>query len=254
MLTIDCANLTIDDKALLSNISLSFDKGKLYGLIGHNGSGKSTLIKMLAGEMQPTTGSVNYKDKPISKIPTKQLARQIAYLPQKLPDANAFTVEELVLLGRYPWQKWLQKPSSEDYEIAKQAMQQTRIIDKAKQNVSTLSGGERARVWLSMCLAQQTDYLLLDEPLASLDIVYQVEILQLIRKLAHEQNLGVIIIIHDINLAAQFCDDIIALKGGKICHEGSVEETLDPEVLMEIFGINLHVLNHPVDGHKIAVV
>lgn len=254
MLTIHSAGLTIQDKTLLDDISLSFDKGRLYGLIGHNGSGKSTLIKMLAGELKPSHGKLTYNDTSIDKIPTKQLARQLAYLPQNLPDANAFTVEELVLLGRYPWQKWLQKASDEDYEIAKKAMQQTQIITKANQTVSTLSGGERARAWLAMCLAQQTDYLLLDEPLASLDIVYQVEVLQLIKRLTHEENLGVIIILHDINLAAQFCDEIIALKKGRICHQGSVDETLTPEVLKDIFGIDLHVLNHPVEGYKIAVV
>ena len=124
----------------------------------------------------------------------------------------------------------------------------------AEQSVATLSGGERARAWLAMCIAQDTPYLLLDEPLAPLDIVYQVEILRLIRDLARQKNKAIVIIIHDINLAAQFCDEFIALKNGKLCHVGDIASTMQPQVLDQIFGINLHLLSHPVTGNKVAVV
>lgn len=253
---------TIHDKPILTNVNFSIEKGKLYGIIGHNGSGKSSLIKLLAGEDKPTAGEIRYEgesnNQAIHKMPSKQLAKHIAYLAQKLPDAQNFTVEELVMLGRYPWQKWLQKPSDEDHKIVATSMQQTQIDDKATQTVSTLSGGERARAWLAMCLAQQTDYLLLDEPLAALDIVYQVEVLRLIKELVTDKGLGVVIIIHDINLASQFCDEFIALKsgekGGQICHMGDVASTMNVETLHDIFGISLHLIDHPVDGHKVAVV
>lgn len=255
MLLLNDVALTIQkNTTLLADINQTIEQGKIYGLIGHNGSGKSTLIKLLAGEHTATRGEVLISDTPIAKLATKQLAKKIAYLPQKLPDANAFTVEELVMLGRYPWQKWLQKPSQQDKDIVTEAMQQTQIMDKAKQTVSTLSGGERARAWLAMCLAQQTDYLLLDEPLAALDIVYQVEILKIIKQLVIQKNLGVVLIIHDINLAAQFCDEFIALKNGKICHTGTVVDTMNTDILEKIFGIQLHMLAHPTDAHKVAVV
>lgn len=254
MLTVNQVTLNSYDKTLLKNVSLTVEKGRLYGLIGHNGSGKSTLIKLLAGEMSPSEGLVQCGGETVAKMPPKTLAKHIGYLPQKLPEASAFMVEELVMLGRYPWQGWLQKPSDEDKNIVKNAMALTKVERFADQPVSTLSGGERARAWLSMCLAQQTEYLLLDEPLAALDIVYQVEVLKLIQKLVKEQNLGVVIIIHDINLAAQYCDEFIALKQGEVCHQGDVSSSMQPEILHHIFGIHLHLLTHPTDGYKVAVV
>ena len=133
-------------------------------------------------------------------------------------------------------------------------MSLTQVTPFAEQSVATLSGGERARAWLAMCIAQDTPYLLLDEPLAPLDIVYQVEILRLIRDLARHKNKAIVIIIHDINLAAQFCDEFIALKNGKLCHVGDIASTMQPQVLDQIFGINLHLLSHPVTGNKVAVV
>ena len=254
MLSVNQLFLSRQGNTLLDNLSLQIETGKLYALIGHNGSGKSTLIKALSGDMVPSQGSVTLGGQPIHKLPAKILARDVAYLPQRLPDAAAFTVAELVMLGRYPHQKWLQKPSEQDRREVEQAMRLTQTQRYAERTVATLSGGERARVWLAMCLAQQTRYLLLDEPLAALDVVYQVEVIKLIRQLVDEHKLGVVIILHDINLAAQFCDEFIALKNGKLCHIGNVDSTMRQEVLQQIFGIHMHLLTHPSDGHRVAVV
>ena len=254
MLSVNQLSLSRQGNTLLDNLSLQIETGKLYALIGHNGSGKSTLIKALSGEMVPSQGSVMLDNQPIHKLPAKMLARDVAYLPQRLPDAAAFTVAELVMLGRYPHQKWLQKPNEQDHRAVERALALTQTQCFSDRTVATLSGGERARVWLAMCLAQQTRYLLLDEPLAALDVVYQVEVIKLIRQLVDEQGLGVVIILHDINLAAQFCDEFIALKNGKLCHIGDVESTMSQEVLQRIFGIHLHLLSHPSNGHKVAVV
>lgn len=249
-------NLTIkhNQKTLIKNINLNFERGKLYGLIGHNGSGKSTLIKALAGENTPTQGQILIDNKPLASLSARKLARQLAYLPQKLPDATYFTVSELVMLGRYPHQRWLQSASMTDKKIVADAIEQTGVRQFYHQTVATLSGGERARAWLAMCLAQQTDYLLLDEPLAALDIVYQLDVLKLIRKLVDEQGLGVIIILHDINLTAQFCDEVVAMKQGEVCHQGDIATTMQTSVLHDIFGIDLHLLAHPTTGQTVAVV
>lgn len=254
MIQVKNASLVIEQKKLLENINLSLPKGKIYGLIGHNGSGKSTLIKMLSGEIPPTTGEILINEKNISTFNHKALAKNIAYLPQKLPDATDFHVDELVMLGRFPWQNWLQKPTAADHAIVAEAMSLTSTEKFAKQAVNTLSGGERQRVWLAMCLAQQSEYLLLDEPLAALDIVYQVEVLQLIRRLVDERQLTVIIIIHDINLASQFCDELIALKNGELCCHGAVSEIMNVQQLEKIFGIRLHLMPHPEGSHRVAVV
>lgn len=253
---LNVSHLTIQayDKVLLQDVSFGLEKGKVYGLIGHNGSGKSTLIKALAGETAPTSGEILLNGQAIHKMPAKQLAQHLAYLPQKLPDAPHFLVDELVMLGRYPHQGWLQKPSEDDKAIVNHCMQMTGVAPFAKQSVATLSGGEKARAWLAMCLAQQSEVLLLDEPLAPLDIVYQVEILKLIQKLAKDNNMAIVIIIHDINLTAQFCDEIIALKQGALCHIGDIQSTMRVDVLKQIFGIELAIFEHPVTKQKVAVV
>lgn len=254
MFRVEAVSVHADGKPLLREVSCTLQTGYLYGLIGHNGSGKSTLIRLLGGELSPSAGRVQLKGDCVHKLDVKARARRIAYLPQKLPEAADFLVRELVMLGRFPWQRWLQKPTAEDLAVVQQAMQQTAVLRFADQPVNTLSGGERQRVWLAMCLAQQSDYLLLDEPLAALDIVYQVEVLQLIRRLVDERGLTVLIIIHDINLAAQFCDELIALKGGQLYRQAAVAEMMQADVLHDIFGVHLHLLDHPDGRHKVAVV
>ena len=251
-----CANqLTISRQGntLLDNVSCELDANELIALVGHNGSGKSTLIKALAGEMTSNGGSVNLDDRHISDYSSKELAKQMAYLPQQLPDAAGFTVCELVMLGRYPHQKWLQKPNQTDKDKVAQAMRITQVEAFADRTTTTLSGGERARVWLAMCLAQDTRYLLLDEPLAALDMHYQLEVIQLIRRLVDEQGLSVVIIVHDINLAAQYADRIIALKNGRVCHNGDIKSTMQPDVLRNIFNVDMQLLSHPITGQPVAV-
>lgn len=239
---------------LLQDVNFNIPTQQLVALVGHNGSGKSTLIKTLAGEMTPSHGKVVLNDKPLTGYSSKDLAKQLAYLPQQLPDAASFTVSELVMLGRYPHQKWLQKANTEDYQKVEKAMQLTQIEPFADRIVASLSGGERARAWLAMCLAQDTQFLLLDEPLAALDVHYQIEIVSLIRDLVVEHGLGVIMIVHDINLAAHYADRIIALKGGRVCHDGTVDDTMRPEVLKDIFNVNMQLLTHPINGQPVAVV
>ena len=225
----------------------------------------------------------------VHTLPPKARARRIAALPQKLPDAADFLVRELVMLGRFPWQGWLQRPSAEDVARVEEAMAQTDVARLAAQPVNTLSGGERQRAWLAMCLAQQSEVLLLDEPLAALDIVYshppkasygvasprrttayclrrcalsetfggwlyQVEVLQLVRQLIAARGLTVVVIIHDINLAARFCDALIALKGGRLCRFAPVGEVMSAAALQEVFGVRLHLLDHPDGKHRVAVV
>lgn len=254
MLSLDAVSFRVGNKVLLHDISCSLPTGRLYGLIGHNGSGKSTLIRLLGGELAPSSGAVRLEDSTVHTLSARARARHIAYLPQHLPEAADFHVRELVMLGRFPWQGWLQKPTAQDMDLVAQAMAQTAVAQFADQPVNTLSGGERQRVWLAMCLAQQSAYLLLDEPLAALDIVYQVEVLQLIRRLVDGQGLTVVIIIHDINLAARFCDELIALKGGRLYRQAPVSELMQADALHELFGVHLHLLNHPDGQHRVAVV
>ncbi|MER2011665.1 ABC transporter ATP-binding protein [Psychrobacter alimentarius] len=253
MLRVNQLTISRQGNTLLDNISCELNSNELIALVGHNGSGKSTLIKALAGEMSVNGGSISLDERHIADYSNKELAQQMAYLPQQLPDAAGFTVRELVMLGRYPHQKWLQKPSQVDKDKVEQAMRTTQVEAFAERTTTTLSGGERARVWLAMCLAQDTRYLLLDEPLAALDMHYQLEVIQLIRRLVDEQGLSVIIIVHDINLAAQYADRVIALKNGRICHNGTIKSTMQPDILRSIFNVDMQLLSHPITGHPVAV-
>ena len=253
MLRANQLTISRQGNTLLDNVSCDIDTNQLVALVGHNGSGKSTLIKALAGEMASSNGDVTLDERSISDYGSKELARQMAYLPQQLPEAAGFTVRELVMLGRYPHQKWLQKPTQIDKEKVSQALKLTQTEAFADRITATLSGGERARAWLAMCLAQDTRYLLLDEPLAALDMHYQIEVIQLIRRLVDEQGLSVVIIIHDINLAAQYADRIIALKNGQVCHNGDIASTMQPTVLRDIFNVDMQLLSHPITGKPVAV-
>ena len=253
MLRANQLTISRQGNTLLDNVSCEIDIKQLVALVGHNGSGKSTLIKALAGEMASSSGSITLDDTRINDYGSKELARHMAYLPQQLPAAAGFTVRELVMLGRYPHQKWLQKPTQMDRDKVDQALKVTQTEAFADRITSTLSGGERARAWLAMCLAQDTKYLLLDEPLAALDMHYQIEVIQLIRRLVDEQGLSVVIIIHDINLAAQYADRIIALKNGRVCHNGTIKSTMQSEVLYDIFNVDMQLLSHPITGQPVAV-
>ncbi|USD68258.1 ABC transporter ATP-binding protein [Vibrio sp. SCSIO 43136] len=243
---------TVGDKVLLTNFEMRFEPGKLYALVGHNGSGKSTLLKILAQQQVSTAGEVRLNGSAISNWSEKQFARHVAYLPQHLPHTDNLSVRDLVSFGRYPWHGLLGRLSSKDKQAIQRAMELTATSQYADRLVETLSGGERQKVWLAMLIAQETKYLLLDEPLSALDIAHQIEALKLIKSLAKELNLGVLIVIHDINMAGRFCDEIVALHQGKLIARGAVSEVFNAEQLSEIYGIDMKITDHEV-GFPVAM-
>ncbi|TCT15902.1 iron complex transport system ATP-binding protein [Bibersteinia trehalosi] len=245
MFTVEQASFAIPERPLLQPISLTFEQGKIYGLIGHNGSGKSTLIKLLAKQQAMSTGQIFFQNRPLAHWSSREFARHVAYLPQHLPNATNLTARELVAMGRYAHQGLFGRESNADRQAIEQALALTHTEKFANQNIDVLSGGERSRVWLAMLLAQQSQFLLLDEPLAALDIAHQVEVMELIHKLSRELNLGVIIVIHDINLAARYCDHLVALHSGKLLAEGNAHQIVNSPSLKAIYGIELNVIEHP---------
>lgn len=242
----------VGDRALLKHFDMAFEPGKIYALVGHNGSGKSTLLKLLAQQQKATGGEVLLDKKPVSQWSDKQFARQVAYLPQHLPATDSLSARDLVSFGRYPWHGLLGRLNGQDKQYIQEAMTLTDTLKYADRLVDTLSGGERQRVWLAMLLAQRTQYLLLDEPLSALDVAHQVEMLNLIKKLSQELNLGVIIVIHDINMAARFCDHIVALHSGEMIVQGCVEQVFTEPQLNQIYGIEMHITDHPA-GYPVAM-
>ncbi len=247
-------SFSVEGRDLLQDVSLSFAPGTICGLVGHNGSGKSTLIKLLARQHKPSRGTLHFSGRPLEAIGTQEFARAVAYLPQDVTAANAMTVRELVACGRYPWHGALGRFSDLDGEKVEEAMALTHVDGMADRMVDTLSGGERQRAWLAMLMAQDTGCLLLDEPTSALDIAHQMEVLALVRRLSHEKGLSVVIVLHDINMAARFCDRLYALKGGRLIAEGAPEDLMTGETLHAIYGIEMNVTRHPALDIPLAYV
>jgi len=239
------ASLSIEGQALLMPTSLSLKQGCVYGIIGHNGSGKSTLLKLLARQVQPSSGTIRYAGTPLEDFRARAFARHVAYLPQQTPASTGLTVRELVRFGRYPWHGPLSRISSEDHLRIAEAMQLAQVSDLADRLVDTLSGGERQRAWIAMLVAQNSSFILLDEPTSALDLAHQMEVLRLLRGLSRTRNLGVVAILHDINMAARFCDELIALQKGSIRIQGKPDDLMRSDVLETIYGIPMEVIRHP---------
>ena len=247
-------SFTVAGRPLLQPLSLQIPDGRVTGLIGHNGSGKSTLIKLLARQQAASAGTVELDGRPLDAWSDRDFARQVAYLPQQLPAVEGLTVRDLVGFGRYPWHGALGRLGEEDHVRITEAMRLTDIERFADRWVDSLSGGERQRVWLAMLLSQNSRYLLLDEPTSALDIAHQVDLLALVRELSHELGLGVVVVLHDVNMAARYCDHLIALHGGRLLAQGSPAELLKRDTLQAIYGIPMGVMPHPHDGTMLAYV
>jgi iron complex transport system ATP-binding protein len=214
--------------------------GELLGIIGPNGSGKSTLLRLLAGLLTPARGLVELDDAPIKTMGRHALARRIAFLPQIVQPAFAFTCEEVVAQGRYPHLHALGFLSPADLEAVRRCMETTDTQEFARRPFDELSGGERQRVLIASILAQEADHLLLDEPTAALDIHHQAFVFHHLREFSR-QGLAVAVVVHDLNLAAQFCDRLLLLSIGEIAAEGTARDVLRVEHLVPAYGGNIAV-------------
>ena len=240
-------------RTLLHDVTLSVPPGRILGLIGHNGSGKTTLVKLLARQQRPTRGVIRLAGRPLARWPERAYAREVAYLPQQ-PPMSDLAVEELVALGRYPWHGALGRFGAEDRARVAEAMALTGVDGFAGRHVGNLSGGERQRVWLAMLMAQNARCLLLDEPISALDVAHQVEVLDLIRLLSRERGIGVVVVLHDVNLAARSCDMLAALRRGRLLAHGPPGELMRVDTLQAIYGMRLGILPHPTTGLPMSYV
>lgn len=241
-------------QVLLQPLDLSLQAGQMTALIGHNGSCKSTLLKLLSHQLTPTRGKLHFKGMDLSAWPIRRFAQQVAYLPQHPPAHTGMTVRELVSLGRYPWHGALGRWRAEDHAKVDEALHLTHTAHFAEQLTDHLSGGERQRAWLAMMIAQGASCLLLDEPTSALDLAHQIEMLRLLRELTDSQpELTTIIVLHDINLAARFCDRLIALRHGHLLMSGTPDELMDGDKLEQIYGIPMDILLHPHHGYRLGI-
>jgi len=238
-----------DTRRVLDGVSVHVERGRIVGLLGPNGSGKTTLIRLLAGLLSPQRGQILVNGQPIGSLTRREIARRIALVPQDTHAAFDFSVLDMVLMGRYPHLGAFALEGADDVALARDALAATGTSALEHRTFATLSGGERQRVVIASALAQAADVLLLDEPTASLDVGYQLEIAGLLRRLNHERGTTMVLSTHDLNLAAGLCDRIVLLKAGRVIADGPTEETITPERIAVAYGVTAEVQFHPRAGH-----
>lgn len=234
-------NVCFGHKTVLKDVDINIPKGKRTALIGPNGSGKSTILKTLSGYYSSTGGTVYFDGIDIKKFGRKALARKMAILPQSPSIPADLTVGSLVEYGRFPHRSWWSSSGDHDGTIVDWALAETGVLHLKHRLVHTLSGGERQRAWIAMALAQKPILLMLDEPTTYLDISHQLDIMQLITGLNKKNNLTIVMVLHDINHAAQFADYVIVVRDGKVLHTGPPEKVIHTQMLEEVFGVRAEV-------------
>jgi iron complex transport system ATP-binding protein len=233
---------------VLRGIDLCLEPGEMLALIGPNGAGKSTLLRVAGGLLRPSTGRALLGGRDLASLGAREIARQIAVVPQDGPVPGGLLVREMVDLGRTPYVRLLLGPTAHDRHAVDWAMAAAGVEGLADRFVDELSGGERQRVILARAIAQEPRVLLLDEPTANLDLQHQVAILELVRGLTREQGLTVVAAVHDLQLAALYCDRVALMRAGQIVSQGSPEAVLTAPLLLETFGQRVVLSPHPTHG------
>ena len=236
------------DRWVLHNFSVEVAEGEILGIIGPNGSGKTSLLKLMAGLLHAERGVVSLRGRDVSTLESPEIARQVAVVPQESQILFPFTVRELVLMGRYVHQRGWGWESAEDLRVAATALQTMHLSDVAHRIFRELSGGERQRVIIARALAQQAPILLLDEPTAFLDIKHQLEIYATLRTLNQSRGVTVVLVSHDLNLASQYCHQLLLLHEGRAFRVGTPEEVLTQEHLSAVYGCEVLIDRHPIAG------
>ncbi|MBN2364558.1 MAG: ABC transporter ATP-binding protein [Calditrichaeota bacterium] len=236
---------------VLENLSFTVEAGEFMGIIGPNGAGKSTLLKLADRILVPDIGSILLNSKPLRFFNRKDLARIVGFVSQGFASTFRFSAFDIVMMGRFPYQKTLALDSAEDREISFEAMKATDCLSLKDRDFMTLSGGERQRVILASALAQQPKVLLLDEPTTALDLKHQIHFYNILQNLCMERKMTIVSVTHDVNLAAQFCRRIMILKEGKILADGSVKEVIQEDILHHVYDIPIHIIDHKMTGRPI---
>ncbi|WP_454193461.1 ABC transporter ATP-binding protein [Paenibacillus sp. Marseille-Q7038] len=250
MFRLETAGLSIayEDRLIVDDLNIQIPQGKITALVGANGSGKSTILKTMARLMQPKKGQVLLDGKSIHKQSTREVAKQLAILPQNPTAPEGLTVTELVSYGRFPYQKGFGSLQAEDKKMIEWAIESTRLHEFHDRPIDQLSGGQRQRAWIAMALAQDTDILFLDEPTTFLDMAHQLEVLQLLEELNVTAKRTIVMVVHDLNHASRYAHHMIAIKQGKAAATGSPVEVMTPDVLREVFGIEADIVTDPRTG------
>ncbi|MGY1806463.1 ABC transporter ATP-binding protein [Blastococcus sp. SYSU D00669] len=245
--------LAYDTKVVVDDLDLELTEGSFTAIVGPNGCGKSTLLRALGRLMRPAAGRTLLDGRSIFEQPTREVAKVLGLLPQTPTAPEGLTVADLVARGRYPHQSWLRQWSRDDEAAVSEALAWTDMADLADRPVDALSGGQRQRAWISMALAQGTDLLLLDEPTTYLDLSHQIDVLELVARLHAERGRTVVVVLHDLNLAARYAGRLVAMKDGVLVGSGTPGEVLTEQLLADVFDLEARVVPDPVTGTPMVV-
>lgn len=241
------------DETIVRDVDLAIKPGTITALVGPNGCGKSTLLKAFARVLPPKSGRVTLNGAPIGSYPTRDVARKLALLPQGPVAPEGLTVTELVAQGRFPHQTLLRQWSPGDRAAVERAMALTDLEAFADRPVHSLSGGQRQRCWLAMVLAQDTSFLLLDEPTTFLDLKVQVDLMSLLARIVAEEGRTMLLVLHELNLAAAFADHVVMMREGRIVAEGTGMDVIRPEELQQVFELRSDVIADPLTGRPVCL-
>lgn len=245
--TIRGLSFAYDDQRIFEDLDLELREGAVTTLIGANGSGKSTLFNLMTKNLKPSTGTVFLRGGDVGLLRLRGFAKLVAIVHQRNTAPADLSVEKLVGYGRFPYRALGRSADvEEDERMVQWALETTGLAEFAKQSVSSLSGGQAQRVWIAMALAQGSKVLLLDEPTTFLDVRYQLDILRLVRRLNKEFGMTVVMVLHDVNQALHYSDEVVALAGGRIAAQGAPEDIVTPELLEQVYDVSLRVVD--VDG------
>jgi iron complex transport system ATP-binding protein len=238
---------------VLDNVSATVARGGLVGILGPNGSGKTTLIRLLAGLLRPSSGRILFDGAALETISRTSVARRMAMVPQETQLAFEYTVLEMATMGRYPHLGAFEIEGPRDLDIAREALRATGTAHLASRPFNTLSGGEKQRVVIAGALAQQPEILLLDEPTASLDLAYQLEIRSILQQFNRDRGLTTLVSTHDLNFAAGLCRELILLHQGRVLASGPTATMLQPALIRELYGVDVDITAHPKTGHLTVI-
>ncbi len=241
-------DIAYEERLIVEDLNIQIPQGKITALVGANGSGKSTILKTMARIMAPKAGNVLLDGKSIHKQSTREVAKQLAILPQNPTAPEGLTVTELVSYGRFPYQKGFGSMRAEDKRMIEWAIEVTGMTEFHDRPIDQLSGGQRQRAWIAMALAQETDILFLDEPTTFLDMAHQLEVLQLLEQLNATANRTIVMVVHDLNHASRYAHHMIGIKKGKAIAQGSPVEVMNSDVLREVFNIEADIVIDPRSG------
>ncbi len=246
-------DIAYDETLIVKALDMEIPRGKITSIIGPNGCGKSTVLKAIGRVLKPRNGAVYLEGEDIRSLSTKEIAKKMAVLPQTPLAPSGLTVSELVAYGRFPHQRGFGKLTPEDRKIIRWALSATKLNEFENREVDTLSGGQRQKVWIAMALAQQTGVILLDEPTTYLDMAHQLEVLELLYDLNHNQDCTIVMVLHDLNLAARFSDYMVAIRDGAIIKHGIPDQVMVPSVLRDAFGIDAEIVREPRAGRPVCL-